>query len=433
MRSLILLVLTTCAINSFATPVAIEPTPFKGKVQHLSYNAEGKLAGVVLEDRTFIKFHAETLANSLAGAGSLKIGTEIEGTGQLTLTSPNKVFERVEIHQGAKKIIDDNIILAGTPNPGPTNKFKWMKVSSPLIAVSTRLNGQIDQLLLGDGTTVGLAKDAVLEPRRLHAGGTITVTGVGASFPEAKYVLAMTLSDSNHPSLLATWRSTEKWVLKEGTIKQPILNVQGDVEGLVLGDKTVILFDPVPFGVGSALISEIKIRVAGPASNNQMHVGTIYLVEDDSVLDAEPKPKRQTGGEQAKGDKDKEKDNENEKDRDKGKGRGREERANLQSPMDINGKRDGNEHAYGIPALARVEDTSRIDMILREPKGEIRTLLLRDGTTVSIPPQLRERVPAGLKVGDPVKVFGLGGDSALGSAMEAMGISRLSGSKGISD
>src|SRR6202012_1652733 len=128
----------------FANPVLTETTPFKGKVQHLSYNAEGKLAGVILEDKTYIKFHSDVLENSLAGPNSLKVGTEVSGKGQLTLRAPNRVFERVLLESASKKIIDDNRILASAPRPTILPNFKWMKDESQLLAVSTRLDGQID-------------------------------------------------------------------------------------------------------------------------------------------------------------------------------------------------------------------------------------------------------------------------------------------------
>jgi hypothetical protein len=426
---------------SHADPSEIAAVSFTGEVERPIMDGQGKVAGWVLKDHSVIKIHPEALENSSGGTESVKVGQTIQGTGQLVLTSPNKSYHRIELHQtDDRSILDDRGTTSTPAEPPRVSHFKPVKEEAALYAVEARLDGQIDHLILADGVVVEIPQGSMIDASHLKLGQKLTIQGVGGggkhrdggSGPSKdtqeakaneggkgdhkegheqhgpKYIVPMTILAGQTPLLEVPGEGHGKWTVKEGTIKHPILSVHGDVDGLLMTDGSVMRFEPVAFAVGSQMTEGVHIRAAGSAFGKDLHTQLLLVTDTNTVvnvgprnqLDA-PEPKKEPV---AKAEED-----------DKKPGRGGRGDG-LASPMDPNG---AMLDPYGTLALIRMKDIDRVAVVLKNPSGKIDGFTLADGATILIPPYAHGRVPQNLKTGDPVTVFGVGGRYALGVSIEA--------------
>jgi hypothetical protein len=189
---------------------------------------------------------------------------------------------------------------------------------------------------------------------------------------------ACTASNDGVPLVAGTSRSTSAVTLR-GTIDQTLVNPQGDIDGILLQDGTLVRVAP-----GSVLANQLspneKVEVSGMAGGNSesptMERATIS--HEGVVLTADSSPPRPRS------------------------------------------------RAVAEAALTPITDSAIIRRLLRNPEGVADGLLLNDGASVRFPPTSGLDA-LGLKPGDRVSVAGRGTDSPAGRGIRAEQITGANG------
>jgi hypothetical protein len=179
-------------------------------------------------------------------------------------------------------------------------------------------------------------------------------------------------------------RRSESLVQMPGVVVRYLLNVFGEVDGLILADGLQVHFSP---RMSSAMTTAIK-------PNDQIvlrgHQESNLVVRADSVMN------KDTGRLFV----------------DPGQPDGRAE-----MPPEIRGAQ-----------LQKLERSGRIVFVLYAPRGEIRGAVLEDGSQFLIPVRPAERIQFGLQAGASVDLKGYGTSNAFGTCLEATELSVNGGS-----
>jgi hypothetical protein len=367
-------------------PEGAKVTHLRGRVQFVLRDAQGKAAGIVLKDRSVVLFHPESLRDEKPPS----VGDLVDVRGYYNLQNPNWVLQQAAItdlgtDQG-RLILDET----GTPNPvappdfeapGRFTVLKKASLHSSVFALVARGDGQLDRLVLSDGTFVQVSSGGIVDKKKLKLNEPITITGIGTAndVKSGRFVQAMSIKDRHQfQQITAQGDERQSWMTIQGKIAQTLLTPRGLINGVILGDHTAIRFRPVPPGDTSQLSAGTHVEAAGAGKENQVFVGSL-------VIDG-------------KGDR-------------KGIGLSTSSSSNLPAPEPSQN-------------LDRMYDQSQILTVLKDVYGDPETLVLSDGASVQIPPDIRRGLDFFPKPGETVSLEGYGGKYADGTAIRASSLRR---------
>jgi hypothetical protein len=353
----------------------------EGKVQQMTYGPDARPDGFVLDDHTVVRFRSNTFPSPEA----ITPGDLVSVNGVQVLTQPNRVFDQVVVKKGELPIVTDT--AAGTTPqvvPGQSDNYEVMKDKSSLLAVSAAPDGRIDRLILSDGTTVEIPPFAEIDPSHLKLGEKISAQGTGLSFEDINFIRAMNVGSSSVTSLLQPRGGKGKWVSKTGVIRQVLLTPQGDIDGVLLKDNSAIRFPPSPSNRASILVPGVEISTAGAFIGDQIHTETILFShqseKDKAVINFG---------------------------------------ADLRPVKSMNPNLNTEAPTQSTQVMTPMKVTSRVVTVLKTPGGQLDTLILKNGTTVKIPPERLLNLPTTVRPGDGVAISGRGGVYKQGTALEA--------------
>jgi len=188
-----------------------EKKSFAGKIKMVSSSPHGTPEGVVLDNGAFIKIPP----HSILDAEKIKAGSNISGNGELIATKPNKVFHHVVAKIGNTIVSDDQ----GTPKEKDSLKQKHKKeielknralpeykditVCGKVFSLAVKPNGEVDRMMLEDGTAVHLPKELLLDYKKVSLGDTLKIEGKGKTFKDLKFLKAKAITSGPGKSLSA--------------------------------------------------------------------------------------------------------------------------------------------------------------------------------------------------------------------------------------
>jgi hypothetical protein len=372
-------------------PPAVKLGSAHGRVQFVLRDAEGKPMGLVLQNRAVVVFSPEVLHD----ASPPSIGEEIQIRGYSNLGNPNQVFQQAIVTEHGRLIFDESAapnppISSGFEAPARFTELKKEMVHAPVFALIAQGNGDIDQLVLNDGTLVQVSSGGLLDKKNFKLGDEMTVTGIGRGISRdvsrdvsndvkagkgGRYIQAMSIKDSKQfQQILAQGDHLESWTTVTGKIAQTLLTPRGLVNGVVLANHSAIRFRPVPAEDVSRLQSGVQVEAAGPGKENQVYTSGLLLNQ-------------------------------------KGLGLSTVLTSNLPRPEPSR-------------AMDRMIDRGQILTVLKDAYGDPEALVLTDGTSVQIPPDVRRGLDFYPKPGETVTLEGYGGKYADGNAIRASALRR---------
>ena len=291
----------------------VAPVKIQGTFDRFGFGPDGKADSIILQDRSVIQFDPQRLSRSIP----LTKGDSIAVLGHPILTTPNRVLDRASIKKGDQVVLDESILLTPqtTPLPRPpapesapepihgpvlVSNFKALNDSGTLFAVGAKPDGEINRFYLSKGITHGpngsvieIPEGAQVNASQVQLGSKISTQGVGITTPKGMFIDAMTLQGPDQTSILsARGENGEAWVTREGKIKQVLSTSQGDIDGLILSDDSVIRFAAIPSDQVQSLTKGTSVRAAGPFTNNQLSTERLLLIQQNQVFDLNPHGRR---------------------------------------------------------------------------------------------------------------------------------------------
>jgi hypothetical protein len=369
-------------------PEGAKVTHLRGRVQFVLRDALGKPAGIVLKDRSVVLFHPE----SLRDARPPSVGDLVDVRGYYNLQNPNWVLQQAAIMDQGRLILDE----MGTPNPveppdfeapGRFTVLKKAELHSSVFALVARGDGQLDRLVLSDGTFVQVSSGGVVDKKKLKLNAPISIagigtgsgTGTGSDVKSGRFVQAMSIKDTHQfQQIIAQGDERQSWMTIQGKIAQTLLTPRGLINGVILGDHTAIRFRPVPPEDTSQLSPGTRVEAAGTGKENQVFVGSVLIIDQKGR---------------------------------KGIGLSTSTSSNLPNPEPSR-------------SLDRMYDQSQILTVLKDAYGDPETLILSDGASIQIPPDIRRGLDFFPKPGETVSLEGYGGKYADGIAIRASSLRR---------
>lgn len=357
-----------------------------GKVDRFLYGPDGKPDGLLLQNRAVLKFSPLAHVNT----DQAKKGDIVFAQGSEILKSPNLVLDRVIVKRGSTIVADESNREAEVPDlesavpQSQTINYKATYDTSSLFAVSARENGEIDRLILSDGNVIRIPPEGFVPANQLKRGIRLYVQGVaatptGAAQFSPRFMDAMNVEGPNQRPLLRV-KGPGQWLSQEANIKQLLLTPDGQADGALLSDNSAIRFAPIPAYQVADLKSGVAIRVAGREVNRQMHVGLLYLTDQEKVLDF----------------------------------------AQLRN-QERHAGAAGQAAIQPTTALAPLTESSTVVAVLRDPVGAVDAIVLANGAVVRAGKlNLKDLDP-----GDRISVSGFGGEYVEGTALDADKLTRL--------
>ena len=179
-----------------------ETKTFTGKIKMVSSSPHGTPEGVVLDDGAFIKIPP----HSILDADKIKTGANISGNGELIASKPNQVFHHVVAKIGNTIVSNDQ----GTPKEKDALKekhkeendlknkahaeYKDITVNGKVFSLSVKPSGEVDRMMLEDGTAVHLPKELLLDYKKVKLGDTLKIEGQGQTFKDLKFLKARSVT-----------------------------------------------------------------------------------------------------------------------------------------------------------------------------------------------------------------------------------------------
>ena len=398
-RSLFVLLLAGSGIgcsssnpSSAGAPTQVSSrTTTEGKFAQYLLSPRGDIDGAVLEDGTVARFPPHAIAPD---ATSLRRGDAIRVEGEATKGPGGTVFANASVTKG-------DVIIAradappppppgppgpggprgpgpGRPGPGgrpgpPDADLAAMSATGTIRGFSTDPRGNVDGILLSDGTTARAGRKARLETLGLKPGDTVTVTGRGGAYPQGKSLRIETIKlPSGEVRTVERPRAELLPTAHEGVVSTVLVNPHGDVDGLLLTDGSLIRMPPTPRS--PQLVAGAKVRGEGDGTSTRVEARTLTI-----------------GGSSA--------------------------------PIGV---------GAGAPpappaALPSIEDTSTVAKVVTTPEDDVDTLVLADGAIIRLPPALRDDAAGAIAVGTKLTASGEGGTYGDVKAIHATRIVLASG------
>jgi hypothetical protein len=236
--------------------------------------------------------------------------------------------------------------------PSPADDLPVLNVEGKVQSLTVDPRGLVDGFVLDDGTRVRAGRKARLERLALKPGDRVTVSGRGGSYPAGKVLQLETIRLADGRTLaLDVPPERQPAVTREGTVERVLLNPEGDVDAILLADRSVIHMRPcVP---EPKLVAGVSVRAEGHGSGTFMHADQITLLPTGTRLEFSAR--------------------------------------------------------RGPRAQAQLEDSGAIALLIANAEGETDALVMHDGAVIKLPPLLRDQAASALQVGARIDVRGEGG------------------------
>lgn len=376
---LLMVICGIVSVRAALIPPAVKVRNVSGRIQFLLRDAQGKPTGIVLRNRAVVLFNPE----SLHDASPLAVGDSVDVRGYPNMESPNTVIQQASITESGHLVLDE----MASPNPPPPagfdvpSRFSVLKktiLHAKVFALVSRGNGDLDRIVLNDGTFVQVSSGGLLDKKNLKLGSPVTVSGLGTDLKSGRFVQAMSIKDQKQFQQIivngANQVHQESWVTMEGKVSQTLLTPRGLVNGVVLSNHSAIRFRPVPPEDVSRLKSGAFVEASGPGKENQVFAGAVLMPRQGSGLSTLPLAKQP--------------------------------------------------HPEPSRDLDRMIDRGQILTVLKDPYGDVEALVLTDGTSVQVPPDVRRGLDFYPRAGETITLEGYGGKYAEGSAILASSLRR---------
>jgi hypothetical protein len=191
------------------------------------------------------------------------------------------------------------------PSPPPTDAPADADTSRDDMIQQTLVNprGQIDGLLLRDGTVVRFSPYALAEAARLRPGASVHVTGtpvvnagVLTLFDARVTQGATTIVDAQAPPPLPGPGAEPSFMLVSGPVAHVLSNRNGIADGVILADGTVVVIGPGELERADAHVTigtQLTARGVGSVSPAGRTLAAEQVVIGDNVpLIAQPQPQQ---------------------------------------------------------------------------------------------------------------------------------------------
>jgi len=169
---------------------------FQGLVKYISLSPHGDPEGVVLADGTFVK----APPHSLVAKELFKVGTELSGEGHMIGEEPNRVFHHAQIRAGKKVIADDSVADHEREKLKEKHKAdlkqredaedEIITLKGTVAAIATKPKGEVDRVILEDGTSIHIPKDVESMRDDWAIGSAVEVKGKARTYGQARFLKA---------------------------------------------------------------------------------------------------------------------------------------------------------------------------------------------------------------------------------------------------
>ena len=182
-----------------------ETESFKGKIKMVSSSPHGTPEGVVLDNGAFIKIPP----HSILDEEKIKTGATISGNGELISTMPNQVFHHVVAKIGNTIVSDDQGTATETEALKKQHKkeidrkvnnrvdYKDITLNGKVFSLGLKPNGEVDRMMLEDGTAVHIPRELLLDYKKVKLGDTLKIVGEGQTFKDLKFLKAKSIAPGN--------------------------------------------------------------------------------------------------------------------------------------------------------------------------------------------------------------------------------------------
>ena len=175
-------------------------TKFNGKIAYISCSPHGDPEGIVLEHGSFIKVPP----HSLLKKELFKIDSDVSGAGELVTETPNAVIHHAVVKIGKIAASDDSV----PPHKRDELKEKHEKdlkkrkdapskeitLSGVVVALGTKPKGEVDRIILADGTSVHVPKHVELSSEDFEIGATVEIEGEARHYKGMRFLKAKSVS-----------------------------------------------------------------------------------------------------------------------------------------------------------------------------------------------------------------------------------------------
>jgi hypothetical protein len=256
-----------------------------GAVHAILFNREGLEDGLVLEDRTTARVPPREGMERL----NLKVGdlVTIDGRGTVTGAGRGLRAETVAVANGATVVVD-------TPPPVPATVSRDGTVQRLLV----NPHGDVDLILLSDGSAVHIPPTPSTVAAKLAAGQTVHLEGdaLGAAvhatqvrLPSGEVVAAEGAAPPPPPPPLDTMLRVDD----TSTIARLLRGPRGEVDALILADGTIArLPRRLAEDATAVLAIGTRVHVEGEggryALGTSLHADTLRLDSGQTFTDPSP-------------------------------------------------------------------------------------------------------------------------------------------------
>ncbi|RZA07802.1 MAG: hypothetical protein EOP11_06660 [Proteobacteria bacterium] len=169
---------------------------FEGTIKYVSLSPHGDPEGIVLDDGSFVK----APPHSLVKKELFKVGAKVSGTGEIISEEPHPVLHHAQIKAGSEILSDDSgdedereelkEAHKADLKSRPDAKEEKLTLKGRIAAIATKPKGEVDRVILEDGTSIHVSKDMKLTRDDCEIGSMIQVEGKTRLYGVARFMKA---------------------------------------------------------------------------------------------------------------------------------------------------------------------------------------------------------------------------------------------------
>lgn len=183
---------------------------FSGTVLQLSISPHGETEGVMLDTNSFVKLPP----HSILVANKIKVGSVIAGNGVEIAERPNSVFYHAQVMIGKKLVADDSGHEKERTKSKEVHHARLEAIESKVVekktiavarisGIAVKPKGEVDRMLLSDGTSAHIPKDLKLKSKDFNLGDLIQLNGKGRTFGKNKFLHVKTIKFTKNQKTLS--------------------------------------------------------------------------------------------------------------------------------------------------------------------------------------------------------------------------------------
>lgn len=154
----------------------------------------------MLDSNSFVKIPP----HSILVIDKLKIGSVVTGTGVEIADRPNSVFYHAKVMIGKKLVADDSGPEKAREKSKEVHHAKLEVLAAKvtetktvakarIVGLAVKPKGEIDRMLLSDGTSAHIPKELKLKSKNFNIGDLIQLKGKGRNFGKNKFLHVKTV------------------------------------------------------------------------------------------------------------------------------------------------------------------------------------------------------------------------------------------------